>query len=257
MAEADRAPAAHAVHRIRHLLVWEVGDQRVLARATRLDAMARAVLVAAATCLDDRHKMTDGVPLKRHAGASMLDGMTTTTATTPTGAEPTHHVFHPDPAKVRRAIERRSVATLATVSGKGRPHAATVLYQCVDDALFVSTHRDSRKARNVAANRAAAMTIAVRRLPIGPPASIQFQSSAAVLTNDDPEIVRLAAAGRLDRITAHGEMDIDGGCFLRLALPARVVSYALGMSLWRVIRNPLDAAGEVDLRTTPRSNDPG
>ena len=91
------------------------------------------------------------------------------------------------------------------------------------------------------------MTIAVRRLPVGPPASIQFQSSAAVLGNDDPEIVRLASAGRLDRITAHGEMNLDGGCFLRLALPARVVTYALGMSLWRVIRNPLDAAGEVHL----------
>ena len=93
----------------------------------------------------------------------------------------------------------------------------------------------------------AAVNIAVRRLPVGPPASIQFQSSAAVLGNDDPEIVRLATSGRLDRITAHGEMDLDGGCFLRLALPARVVTYALGMSLWRVIRNPLDAAGDVTL----------
>jgi hypothetical protein len=171
--------------------------------------------------LDDRHTMTDGLPLKRHVRVSTLDGMTTTTtpATTTTSAEPTHHVFHPDPAKVRRAIERRSVATLATVSGKGRPHAATVLYQCVDDALFVSTHRESRKARNVADNGVAAVTIAVRRLPIGPPASIQFQSSAAVLTNDDPDIVRLAEAGMLGKITAHGELDLDGGCFLRLALP--------------------------------------
>ena len=128
-------------------------------------------------------------------------------------------MFHPDPATIRRAIERRSVATLATVSAIGRPHAATVLYQCVDDALFVSTHRESRKARNVADHGVAAVTIAVRRLPIGPPASIQFQSSATVLANDDPEIIRLAAAGRLDRITGHGELDLDGGCFLRLALP--------------------------------------
>ena len=149
----------------------------------------------------------------------MLDDMTTTTVTTP---DPS--IVHPDPATIRRAIERRSVATIATVSANGRPHAATVLYQCVDDALFVSTHRDSRKARNVADHGLAAMTIAVRRLPVGPPASIQFQSSAAVLANDDPEIVRLATAGRLDRITAHGEMDLDGGCFLRLALPARVPS---------------------------------
>ena len=184
----------------------------------------------------------------------MLDDMTNATTT----VGPTRTVFHPDPATIRRAIERRSVATLATVSATGRPHAATVLYQCVDDALFVSTHRESRKARNIAGHGVAAVTIAVRRLPIGPPASIQFQCSAAVLANDDPEIIRLAAAGRLDRITGHGELTLDGACFLRLALPTRVITYALGMSLWRAMRNPLDAAGEFNLlgsrpsaRTTP------
>ncbi len=177
----------------------------------------------------------------------MLDGMTTSTVTTSAPS-----VFHPDPAIIRRAIERRSVATIATVSTNGRPHAATVLYQCVDDVLFVSTHLASRKARNVADHGVAAVTIAVRRLPVGPPASIQFQSSAAILLNDAPEIVRLASAGRLDRITAHGEMDLDGGCFLRLALPDRVITYALGMSLWRVLRNPLEVAGEVTLRTRSR-----
>ncbi|MGZ8715407.1 MAG: pyridoxamine 5'-phosphate oxidase family protein [Mycobacterium sp.] len=170
--------------------------------------------------------------------------MTTKTDT----VTPTHTIFHPEPAMIRRAIERRTVATLATVSTGGRPHAATVLYQCVDDALFVSTDRDSRKARNIASQGFAAVTIAVRRLPIGPPASIQFQSAAAILANDDPEILDLARAGRLDKVTTHGELDRDGACFLRLSPPTRVVTYALGMSLWQVIRNPLDAAGEVDLR---------
>ena len=169
---------------------------------------------------------------------------------TETATAETHTIFHPDAPTIRRAIERRSVATLATVSSTGRPHAATVLYQCVDDALFVSTHRHTRKASNIAHNGHAAMTIAVRRIPIGPPASIQFQTTAAVLDNDDPDIVRLAAAGKLDRITAHGEMTLDGGCFLRLALPARAVTYALGMSLLDVIRHPLDAAGEVSLITS-------
>ena len=170
-----------------------VGDGRhgdgVGDHATILTAHRRA----AATVVDDRHTMTDGLPWKRPA--QRRDA----------GRHDHHHhhhraaaptVFHPDPATIRRAIERRSVATLATVSGVGRPHAATVLYQCVDDALFVSTHRQSRKARNVADHGVAAVTIAVRRLPIGPPASIQFQSSATVLANDDPEIIRLAASGQ-------------------------------------------------------------
>lgn len=174
----------------------------------------------------------------------MMDAMTTDTV----HHAPTRNMFHPDAAKIRRAIARRYVATLATVSTSGRPHAATVLYQAVDDALYVSTDRDSRKARNIEDRGVAAVMIAVRRMPIGPPASIHFQSNAVLLANDDPEIVSLAAAGRLDRITSHGELHLAGGCFLRLALPSRLVTYALGMSLWRVIRTPLDVAGEVDLR---------
>ena len=188
--------------------------------------------------------MTDALPWKRQPSLLMLDGMTNavlTSAATPT-------VFHPDPQAIRRAIERRSVATLATTSAAGRPHVATVLYQYTDDALFVSTDSGSRKARNVAANGLAAVTIAVRRLPVGPPASIQFQTSAEVLSTDDPQIERLVAAGSLGRITAHGELDLDGACFLRLLLSSRVVTYALGMSLWRVVRHPLDLAGEVSLR---------
>ena len=97
-------------------------------------------------------------------------------------------------------------------------------------------------------NGLAAVTIAVRRLPVGPPASIQFQTSAEVLSTDDPQIQRLVAAGCLGRITAHGELDLDGACFLRLLLSSRVVTYTLGMSLWRVVRHPLDLAGEVSLR---------
>ena len=37
------------------------------------------------------------------------------------------------------------------------------------------------------------------------------------------------------------------GCFLRIALPARIVTYGLGLSLRRLISQPLDAAGEVVL----------
>jgi hypothetical protein len=195
--------------------------------------------------------MTDALPWKNLLRVSMLDDMTTTTDT----VEFAPNLFHPAPATIRRAIERRSVASLATVSSGGRPHAATVLYQCVDDVLFVSTDRRSRKARNIAAHGVVAVTIAVRRLPVGPPASIQFQSSATVHSNDDPVIIRHATAGRLDRITAHGELDLEGGCFLQLALPERIVTYGLGMSLWRLIRNPLDAAGEAHLRTSRTPQD--
>lgn len=177
------------------------------------------------------------------------------TSTVSVSSTPT--VFHPDPEMIRRALRRRSVATLSTVSPAGRPHAATVVYQLVDDTLFVSTHRMSRKARNVAAHPFAAVVVAVRRFPVGPPASVQFQGPATVIAHDDAEIIALVGAGRLDRITAHGELQLDGGCFLRVELPRRAVTYALGMPLWRVLRNPLDTQGEVHLTIDQPSASPG
>jgi hypothetical protein len=144
-----------------------------------------------------------------------------------------------------RAITRRTYCTLAT--GSSRPHVAGVIYAAVDGDLYISTLRDSRKARNIAANPRVAVTVPVRRLPIGPPATVQFQGSAEVLAVDDPEVVRLAAAGRLKPITGHGELDLPDGCVLRIRPGRRLVTYGLGMSLLRLLRDPLNAAGSVEL----------
>ncbi|HEX6425550.1 MAG TPA: pyridoxamine 5'-phosphate oxidase family protein [Acidimicrobiales bacterium] len=158
--------------------------------------------------------------------------------------------FHPDPAKVARAIARRSFCTLATTSPSGRPHAAGVLYALADGALYVSTLRTSRKARNIADNPRVGVVIPVRRLPVGPPSSVQFQAVAEILEVDDPGVRRLADAGRLKAITGHGELDLPDGCVVRITPPRRVLTYGLGMPLRRLVRDPLDAAGAVELDLT-------
>jgi hypothetical protein len=135
---------------------------------------------------------------------------------------------------------------LGTVSSAGRPHVATVTYQLVDDRLYVSTTSASRKARNVADHPHVAVVIPVRRLPFGaPPSTVQFQSTGRLLASDDPEIVTLAADGRLKAITGHGELDLPGGCFICIELPRRLHTYGLGMSLLELARHPFEAAGEV------------
>jgi hypothetical protein len=148
---------------------------------------------------------------------------------------------------VRRAIGRRSFCTIATTSPTGQSHAAGVLYAAVDDILYVSTMRSSRKARNVEANPSVAVCVTVRRLPVGPPSSVQFQARAEVLAIDDPAVLALAAAGRLQAVTGHGELELPGGCFLRVTPNGRLHTYGLGMSLVRLLRDPLAAAGVVDL----------
>jgi hypothetical protein len=168
-----------------------------------------------------------------------------------------HSPALPDPGLgplVRRTVARRSFACLATTSADRRPHAAGVLYQLADGDLWISTLRASRKARNVAATGWAAVSIPARRIPVGPPSTVQLQGRAQLLDLDDPELRRLAAAGRLGRVTGHGELELDGGCFIRITPPRRVPLFGLGMSRLTLARDPLSCGriAEVDWADQPQ-----
>ena len=175
-------------------------------------------------------------PVRIHLSA----GMTTATSTPPTTFEPTL-------AAVLRTIARRSFCTLATTSPAGRPHVAGVLYVTEGTTLYVNTNRSSRKARNVAANQRGFVCIPVRRLPVGPPSTIQFEATVDVLGNDDPSVVALVQSGTMKPITSHGELENPDGCFLRITPTGTLHTYGLGMSIRRLMKDPIDAAGRVSL----------
>jgi Pyridoxamine 5'-phosphate oxidase len=140
-------------------------------------------------------------------------------------------------------IAKRSFCTLATNSADGLPHVAGVLYVPVNGVLYVNTLRTSRKARNVSRNPHAFVCVPVRRLPVGPPSTIQFAATVHVLDIDDPDIVRLVQTGALKSITDHGELDLPASCFLEITPATRMHTYGLGMPMRQLIRNPLEAAG--------------
>ena len=157
-----------------------------------------------------------------------------------------------DQARHRRRIvdtlAAKSFMTLATASSSGIPHVAGVSYalgergahdDLSDLTLYVNTMRSSRKARNIEATGRAAIVVPVRKLPIGPPFTIQFQAVADVVAPTDAEIVGLVDAGRLGAITGHGELDEADGCFIRLRPRGRVHSYGLGVSVIALARDPL------------------
>ena len=159
----------------------------------------------------------------------------------------------PQPRQVAQAIDRRSFCTLATASAANHPHVAGVLYEAVGTTLYVSTHRTSKKARNIARNPHVAVCIPIRRLPVGPPSTVQFQGTAEILAADDPRILELVEAGHLKSITAHGELDLPDGCFLRITPAGKVNTYGLGMSLLELRRDPINAGGSVELTGVPWS----
>ncbi|MGI8683883.1 MAG: pyridoxamine 5'-phosphate oxidase family protein [Acidimicrobiales bacterium] len=169
--------------------------------------------------------------------------MTTTTASTT--ASTTSRATAPRLDRITRAVARRSFCTLATSSGD-RPHVAGVLYVVVDDVLYVSTMRTSRKARNIVANPRVSVCIPIRRLPVGPPSSVQFAATAEILATTDPVIVSLAGRGSMKAITGHGELELADGCFLRITPAPRLSTYGLGLPLRRLIRDPLNAGSRLD-----------
>ena len=149
--------------------------------------------------------------------------------------------------QVTKALARRSFCVLATASPEGEPHAVGVLYAADGTTLYVHTFRDTRKARNVAANPHVAVCVPVRRLPVGPAMAVQFRGRATIVEHDDPEVVRLIGEGRLKKILVDGALDDPRGCFLRITPGRRVSTYGIGMPVRQVLRDPLSAIGSVRL----------
>lgn len=151
-----------------------------------------------------------------------------------------------DPAdrRLRRRIlnrlDRSSFCTLATTSPAGHSHVAGVVYESVDRTLWVHTTRSSRKARSIAANPAVGVCVPFRRLPLGPPFTIHFQASAALVAMDDPRIGDLLAAGKLGSIAGHGALELPDGCFVAITPTGPIHSYGPGARLIDLIRDPLN-----------------
>ena len=128
---------------------------------------------------------------------------------------------------------------MSTVSTAGFPHAAGVLYVAIDDTLYVHTMRSSRKARNVGTDHRVGVVVPVRKLPVGPPFTVQFQGRADIVAMDDPEILGLVETGRLKKISSHGELDEPDGCFLRIRPTGIVHTYGIGVSTLALVRDPI------------------
>ena len=163
-----------------------------------------------------------------------MDNMTTLTQAPTTGDVDLKQL-----RKVRKVIASKSFVTLASTSPAGRPHVAGVIYDSSDGALWVHTMRSSRKARNIDANPHVAICIPFRKLPAGPPYTVQFQATARVVEMDDSEVVGLIRAGRLKTVSAHGALEEPDGVFVRIVPNGTVHSYGLGANPVDLVRDPL------------------
>lgn len=188
--------------------------------------------------------------MDRPASTRSTERMTNTTSTTTdhgTGsALADASLANPTWDDVTHRIAQRSFALLATSSPAQHPHVAGVLYAEHEGALYVSIERASRKGRNIAANPHVSVTIPIRRIPFGPPATAMFQANAVLLDNDDTGLRALADSGAISAVTSHGELELDEGCIVRVDPPRIIHTYGLGISLLTLMREPLRGGGRVE-----------
>ena len=139
---------------------------------------------------------------------------------------------------IMKQLARSSWCTLATASANGEPHVVGVNYAFTGGHLYFLTAATAKKVRNIRENAYVAVCIPVRKYPMGPPFTIQFQGVATVLEPDDPEITSLLKAGKLKEITRHGIMNkAPDGRFIKLRPAQRIHTYGLGIPILTLIRD--------------------
>jgi hypothetical protein len=99
-----------------------------------------------------------------------------------------------DSEEIWREIEKASFLVISYVTPAGDPRSAGVMYTTIDRKLYIVTGPDTWKARHIAADGRAAVTVPVRRggalsliMPI-PPATISFSGTAMVHSPDSPTV---------------------------------------------------------------------
>jgi hypothetical protein len=146
---------------------------------------------------------------------------------------------------ILKELRGRHFAVLATVDAQGRPHAVGVEYGVAPDgaALYVMTRRHLKKARNIAANPSVALVVPLTRrlLWFVPPPCIQFQGTAEILDRRDADGIETFQAfptGRviLNRYAAAERRGETRVCFLRITPGPAIFTYAVGQSIWSLLR---------------------
>jgi len=94
-------------------------------------------------------------------------------------------------AEARRHLEDADLAWLTTVRPDGRPHVTPVIFAWVGDAVYFTTGRSERKAKNLASNPHCVITTGCNSLEDGLDVVVEGE---ATLIND-PTRLRLVADG--------------------------------------------------------------
>lgn len=146
---------------------------------------------------------------------------------------------------VEKEIRRRTFGVLSTVSRDRRPHSTGVVYGVSSRegpfALYVTTNRDNKKARNINRDPNVAFTIPISRrfLKFLPPNCVQFQGTAEIVSFEDEDARNAFSQSLVLRKILKLEEEHAGpkAVFIRIRPDSTVHTYGLGSSLIGLLRN--------------------
>lgn len=147
--------------------------------------------------------------------------------------------------QVWREVAKRSFAVLGFVTSRGAARTAGIVYLVRDRELYITTGRDSWKARHIAADPRVSLTVTIpKRIPFMPwihipDATITFQGEASVHpAKDVPQEIPRTLLHGLDL----GEHGLEEIAVIRVRPVGNFVTYGIGVSL-QTMRNPEAASG--------------
>jgi len=147
--------------------------------------------------------------------------------------------------QVWREVERGFFAVLGTVTARGEPRTAGIVYLVRDRRLYIGSDRSAWRIRHIKGNPNVSLTVTIpKRLPFLPwlkipAATVSFQGEASIHALDEvpAEIPQTLFKGlKLD------DALMAESCFLEVRPRGRFLTYGVGVSLSKM-RFPEEAMG--------------
>lgn len=145
---------------------------------------------------------------------------------------------------VESEIRRRNFGVLATVCQDGRPHSTGVLYGVSPWekllAIYITTNRESKKARNVARNPNVSFTIPLSRryLRLLPPHCVQFQGTADTVPIEDETANEAFGSLLLREVLKLERKHVQQkAVFIRIHPDPVIFTYGLGLSFVELMKH--------------------
>lgn len=142
---------------------------------------------------------------------------------------------------IERQLRGKTFGILSTVSKDGRPHSVGVVYgvSAPDQpfCLYLITRPVLKKARNISHNPNISFVVPFPHyiLRLLPPACIEFQGRAEIISIDDPAAVKAFQSSIVLRRSIEYSLRLGESVFIRIVPDQRIFSFGIGAGVLKFL----------------------